>query len=334
MTFAATFSVTGTNNANKQVSKDAWNALLAALDALGTSSGGTAAWGGVTGTLSAQTDLQAALDAKQGIDSDLTAIAALTTTSYGRGALELVDAAALRTYAGLVIGTHVQAYNANLTTYAGIAPSANVQTLLGAANYAAVKTSLSLTIGTDVQAYDADLAALAANSTDGLWAHTGAGTGAARTITGTANEVTVANGSGAAGNPTLSLPTPIKTHTITLLVSDPNGAAISTGDGKAYWPVPSQLNGCDLVAVAAGLTTVSSSGLPTVQIANVTQAADMLTTKLSIDANELHSKDATTAAVIDTANDDVATGDLLRIDVDVAGTGAKGLMVELQFRQP
>jgi hypothetical protein len=44
----------------------------------------------------------------------------------------------------LVIGTNVQAYNANLTTYAGIAPSANVQTLLGAATYAAFKTSLSL----------------------------------------------------------------------------------------------------------------------------------------------------------------------------------------------
>lgn len=118
---------------------------------------------------------------------------------------------------------------------------------------------------------------------------------------------------------------------VTLLVSDPNGSALTTGDGKAYYPIPSTLNGLNLVSVKSFLTTTSSSGDPTVQIANVTQAADMLTTKLSIDAGELTSATATTPAVIDTANDDVATSDILRIDVDVAGTGAKGLIVELQF---
>lgn len=40
----------------------------------------------------------------------------------------------------------------------------------------------------------------------GLVAHTGAGTAADRTITGTANQITVTNGDGVAGNPTLSLP--------------------------------------------------------------------------------------------------------------------------------
>lgn len=56
------------------------------------------------------------------------------------------------------------------------------------------------------QPLDSDLTALAANSTNGLWTRTGSGTGAARTITGTANEITVANGDGVSGNPTLSLP--------------------------------------------------------------------------------------------------------------------------------
>lgn len=118
---------------------------------------------------------------------------------------------------------------------------------------------------------------------------------------------------------------------VTILVTDPNGAALTTGDGKAYFRIPSTLNGRNLTAVAAAVTTVSSSGIPTVQIHNVTQAADMLTTKLTIDASETDSSTAAAAAVIDTANDDVATGDMLRIDIDVAGTGAKGLVVEMQF---
>lgn len=64
------------------------------------------------------------------------------------------------------------------------------------------------------QPLDADLTALAANSTDGLWAHTGAGTGAARTIAGTAAQITVTNGSGVAGDPTLSLPADVLIPTV------------------------------------------------------------------------------------------------------------------------
>lgn len=119
---------------------------------------------------------------------------------------------------------------------------------------------------------------------------------------------------------------------VTILVTDPNGSAITTGDGKAYFRVPSTLNGRNLTGVAAALTTAaSSSGIPTIQIHNLTQAADMLTTRITIDASETDSSTAATAAVIDTGNDDVATGNLLRIDIDVAGTGAKGLIVEMQF---
>jgi hypothetical protein len=123
-------------------------------------------------------------------------------------------------------------------------------------------------------------------------------------------------------------------RTVQILVTDPNGLSLTTGDGKAYFTVPALLNGHNLVAAHAALTTVSSSGLPTIQIANVTDSVDMLSTKITVDASELTSYTAATPPVIDTAHDDVATGDLLRVDVDVAGTGAKGLMVILTFEAP
>lgn len=59
----------------------------------------------------------------------------------------------------------------------------------------------------DAQPLSATLTALAGTSPPGLYALTGAGTGAARTLTGTASNIVVTNGTGAAGNPTINLAT-------------------------------------------------------------------------------------------------------------------------------
>ena len=72
--------------------------------------------------------------------------------------------------------------------------------------------ALSVTNGTGVAGdiaigVDAEVEAIAdLDATAGVLAQTGAGAFAKRTLTGTANEITVTNGTGAAGNPTLSLP--------------------------------------------------------------------------------------------------------------------------------
>jgi len=110
--------------------------------------------------------------------------------------------------------------------------------------------------------------------------------------------------------------------------------ALTVADGKAHFTVPIELNGMNLVSVGAHVYTVSSSGLPTFQIHNLTQTADMLSTAITIDENEKDSKDATTAAVIDAGNDDVATGDELRFDCDTAGTGTKGCEIRMGFQTP
>ena len=117
---------------------------------------------------------------------------------------------------------------------------------------------------------------------------------------------------------------------------------LTTGDGKAYLRVPAALTGMNIVGIAAQVITTSSSGTPTVQVARGRQASpttnfsysDVLSTLCTIDATEYDSKDATTAAVINGANDDLVTGDVLRIDVDVAGTDTAGLNVTIECRLP
>ena len=119
--------------------------------------------------------------------------------------------------------------------------------------------------------------------------------------------------------------------------------AVSTGDGKGYMVIDSTLAGMNVIAIGASLIgAASSSGTPTIQIARGRQASattahaynDVLTTRITIDALEWHSKDATTPPVINATYDDLLLGDLLRIDVDVAGTGAQGLIITVTGMLP
>ena len=165
----------------------------------------------------------------QPIDADLTAIAALTTTSFGRGLLTEASDATLKTTLALNLVTNTadadkpvstaqataiaaaqaasQPLDADLTAIAALTTASYGRSLLTLADAAALRTSAALVIGTDVQAFDAELAAISGISANGLIARTSASTAAARTITGTAGQITVTNGDGVSGNPTLALPT-------------------------------------------------------------------------------------------------------------------------------
>lgn len=122
---------------------------------------------------------------------------------------------------------------------------------------------------------------------------------------------------------------PVAPKDIQILVTDPHGDSLAVGDGQAYFTIPASLNGYNITSIHAALTTVSTSGNPTIQVARIRSgvSVDVLSTKVTIDANTNNSYIATTPPVINTSNDDVQTGDIIRVDVDVAGSGARGLMV-------
>lgn len=109
----------------------------------------------------------------------------------------------------------------------------------------------------------------------------------------------------------------------------------ATGNGKWYGHIPPALNGMNLVYVHAEVITAGTTGTETIQIHNLTQTADMLTTELTIDTGETGSDTAAAPYAINTSEDDVATNDVLRIDIDtIHTTAAKGLIVTLGFQLP
>lgn len=128
-----------------------------------------------------------------------------------------------------------------------------------------------------------------------------------------------------------------KTVVSILVFDDSQDVATGDGAGDVFWRVPAVLNGYNLVAVAAQVQTAGTTGTTDIQIARTRSGStvDMLTTKITIDSTEVDTITAATPAVINTSNDDVNTGDRIRIDVDaVSTTKPKGLIVELTFQLP
>ena len=151
------------------------------------------ATGGATGTLQTEIDnIEATLGTMINTDGTTNVAAALTNALFG-GATTLTTA----------LNNLASGVNAK-DTLDEIFPSSatgNVIYSNGTNNW--VQAAPGATSG--VQAYDAGLAALAVKTSTGIIVQTGADTYGTATITGPANGISVTNGDGVAGNPTLAL---------------------------------------------------------------------------------------------------------------------------------
>lgn len=225
------------------------------------------------------------------------------------------------------------------------------QSILDDTDEATFKATVNLEIGTDVQAYNATLAAVAGGTYAGDDSIVTVGTLSA----GNADAAVTDASTTAKGKIEIAIASEVNTGTSASLAVSPdslagsnfgiryvavglNGSTALTTDDKAYFRIPAAFTGMNLVSVAAtvgtGAAGSSSSGTPTFTVKNVTDAQQMLSTSLTVDASEYTSASAATAAVINATYDDVVTDDLIEVACTVAGTGVTYAVITCGFQLP
>jgi hypothetical protein len=258
-------------------------------------------------------------------------------TPYARTLVDDVDATTARATLGLTLGTQAQAWDTDLDALAGIATNGLLaRTGSGTATTRSIvqpAAGITVSNGDGVSANPTlalsnDLGALEALASTGIAARTATDTWAQRTVTGTANEVTLTNGDGVAGNPTVSLPTALtftgKTVTGGTLLPTTlkvNGNTISATAGTATVTIPNTTDTLVGQATTDTFTGVKTFNNGKLSLAGSTSGSTLL--NASATASGTLTLPAATDTLVGKATTDVLTNKTLTAPVisTISNTG-------------
>ena len=195
-------SATNLNTGNTIVARDSSGNFTAATITAATTFSGPLSSSAVTITGGTITGLSAALPIASGGTGATTQAGAQTALALVPGTNVLAYTATGAALASTTSATDTAPYFTGSGTASTHSFTSYMRGLAGSADASTARSNLGLTIGTNVQAYGAQLSAVSSVAT-GMVALTGAGTAAGRTITA-GSGISVTNGDGTAGNPTIS----------------------------------------------------------------------------------------------------------------------------------